>query len=154
MIIPANFNFALTVFSLVTLLSCDTLNRNHELENLNWLEGVWRSQDGGELGEVWKRKELALLGKGMEITGTDTTYFESMEINKSGNDINMTILVSQSGKPVVFKLNRSFVDTFRFENPSHDFPKEISYIRMNDNQLRIILRGEGKEIEFNLNRVD
>jgi hypothetical protein len=122
-----------------------------DFNKLSWLEGTWtrtNAKPGRSGTERWTRAEgNILMGWGVSMKGTDTSFVEKLKIVIKSGDIYYVSDVPENPKPVDFKL--TFVDgnSFVCENPAHDFPKKIAYYR-DGNNLRAVISGDGKEIEY------
>jgi hypothetical protein len=59
--------------------------------------------------------------------------------------------VPENKEPVYFKLTTITDHSFTCENPQHDFPKTISYIK-DGIKLKATISGNGKSIEYLFDR--
>jgi Domain of unknown function (DUF6265) len=114
------------VLSLLLVSSCVTAN---ERPDLNWLAGVWCSQDAGEsIEEHWLAERGGLmLGVNRTVTPKGAS-FEFLRIEFTGKAVRF---VAQPGgaPPTRFELISATANAVTFANPQHDFPKRIRYAR-------------------------
>lgn len=82
------------------------------------------------------------------MKGADTTFVEKLTIVIKSGNLYYVSDVPENPKPVDFKI--TFVDekSFVCENPAHDFPKKIAYNKDGSNNLRAVISGDGKEVEY------
>jgi len=95
------------------------------------LTGSWVMNTArGQTLETWKSSEPNVLTcKTYRITRQDTVLSESIQIVRSGKEINYVSKVTgqNEGASVKFRMTSSANNRFVFENNSHDFPKRIVY---------------------------
>lgn len=122
-----------------------------DLKKLSWLEGKWErtnTKPGKKGFEIWTNVSATeWKGKGVSLTGTDTTFIERLKlIVKEGTPFYVAD-VPENQKQILFRFTE-FTDTgFVCENPEHDFPKKISYQKEGD-KLKAVISGDGKSIEY------
>lgn len=107
-----------------------------EIENLDWLAGCWRSEDGDRTSEeCWTASGgRMLLGVHRDV-GPRGAAFEFLRIAEDGETV--SYFASPSGRPpVAFQLVESGERRVVFENPDHDFPQRLVYWREGKNRLR------------------
>ena len=101
------------------------------MDKLVWLIGLWQDSANVNQWEEWELTETGLKSQGMFIKGNDTTLFESLKIEQRGENIFMVADVKENAAPVEFKVTKLRSDLVLFENPRHDFPKQILYQLVN-----------------------
>lgn len=118
------------------------------ISDLAWLEGTWRGRIGArdfetrytgpEGGVVLSASKYSTNGK---PAGFEFERFEE----KNGH---VVLIPYPDGKesPATFRLTDFDQKTRRavFENPKHDFPTKISYQRVAEDSLTILVSGPGK----------
>jgi len=132
------------------------------IEKINWLNGKWQNASPqGTAIEAWEKlNDSTMTGKSYFIKGTDTLPAESISIQQKGADLFYipTVMDQNGGKPVTFKLTSSVNDQWVFENPEHDFPQKITYIRQPDGTLLAEIsgqiNGEQKSQKFPMTRAN
>jgi len=138
------------------VISCTDSNENessdnnlasyNELEKVNWLIGEWANHsDNGVFTETWTRENDSLLvGVSFFIVGADTVFSENITLEQHGSELFYIPVISEQndGQPVKFKLTSSNEMKFIFENPSHDFPQQISYTKISNDSLVAEISGK------------
>ena len=103
-----------------------------------------------------KLNATTLGGVGYSFERKDTTFTETLRIEQIGNDIFYIAEVPHNPGPVRFKLMRLDECSAVFENPEHDFPNRIIYIRQGEDSLHVRIEGmgetEGKKADFSFVR--
>lgn len=122
-----------------------------DFKKLQWLIGEWNRTNvkQGRTGiEKWvTSSEFELQGWGISLKGTDTTFIEKTKLVIKDNDIYYVADVPENKEPVYFKLTNITDNAFACENPAHDFPKKITYLR-DGNILKATISGNGKSIDY------
>ncbi len=120
-------------------------------ENFDWLLGEWqRSNDkeGKQTYETWtKTSNTEYAGHGFTLKQQDTTFQENMSLVKHGDTWQLEVAGAGNPKPVVFKLTKIAENNFTCENPEHDFPTKIEYMR-NGDQINAAIFGGDQRIPF------
>ena len=132
--------------------------RAASLEELGWLSGCWRADDGKrQINEQWmKPAGNTILGMRHTVVNGKTREHEFIRIVQEDNGDIFFVATPSGQKEARFKLMNVTEREARFENPEHDFPQRIIYRRDGDNLLgRIEGTSKGKEraVEFPLKRV-
>lgn len=124
------------------------------IDNFCWLAGQWEGIHGsGIYHEEWKPgTENDLTGRAYFVNKGELKNEEKLRIHSDGKDLFYTAIVNHNPGPVSFKLTESDDEHFVFENPGHDFPKKITYIKKSGNELRAIIEAGESKVEFNLRR--
>jgi len=82
--------------------------------------------------EEWAISESnELTGRAYLIKGGELTDNEKLKIHTIENEVYYTADVSHNPEPVSFKLTECSDTIFIFENLLHDFPKKITYEKIN-----------------------
>jgi hypothetical protein len=101
--------------------------------DLSWMEGHWRSEADGRVSEeIWTNGEGGLyLGVNRTISGGQASGFEFLRII---NTDERTAYCAQpgGGEAVCFDRVEGGAHAVTFENPEHDFPQRITYVRDGD----------------------
>jgi hypothetical protein len=100
--------------------------------DLSWLAGHWRSEADGRISEeLWTAPEGGImLGLGRTIRGGRASGFEFLMISLEGE---AAYHAQPGGRPPVrFALAEHGPERAVFENPGHDFPQRIAYVRDGD----------------------
>jgi hypothetical protein len=114
------------------------------IESLSWMAGAWTGKMGrASIEEHW----IAPAGKTMmavsrTVVGDRTVAFEFLRIEQRPDAI-VYIAQPGGGPPTEFRLTASTATSATFENPQHDNPKVIRY--MKDGEGTLIAEIEGDE---------
>ena len=124
------------------------------IEKLSWVIGRWENVNGDKgVGERWvKLNATTLGGVGYSFERQDTTFTETLRIEQINSDIFYVADVPHNPGPVRFKLVQFDEHSAVFENPKHDFPNRIIYIRQGKDSLHVRIEGmgetEGRKADF------
>ncbi len=122
-----------------------------ETPNLEALAGTWHrtnSKPGNSGIEVWtKVSDVLWHGIGTTLRGTDTVFVEKLKIVVNSEGIFYVADVPENKLEVYFAFTKLTENEFVCENPSHDFPKKITY-QFTGNTLRAEVSGNGKVISY------
>jgi hypothetical protein len=116
------------------------------LQQLEWMLGNWQYvTPEGTFVEHWQKNEQGFSGHGWYIVNEDTLFQETLSVTvKNGGIYYIAQVAGQNAdKPVEFMLtglSRQLV----FENPSHDFPKKITYSYHDDDHITATIEGVEK----------
>lgn len=134
------------LFSIITLL---TVNLTFGQSSIPYfLQGTWKIENK-EIYEHWdKLDSLILKGFSYILKDGQMVISEYLDIYKKNNKTiyTATVLNQNQGKGIDFQLTKSD-SLFTFENPSHDFPKKISYKKLSDNEIFVHV-SDGKQKGF------
>lgn len=126
------------------------------IADLDWIIGTRSTpQDNMLIYESWSKTNDELLsGKSYYTENSDTMLLETIEIKQRDNEIYYCPAVSNQneGKAIEFKLTSKNPNELIFENPEHDFPKKIVYIKEGDN-INAWIEGDGKKVSFYMNNI-
>ena len=119
--------------------------------------GRWQTASSPNVsGEYWmKKNDSTWAGTGYYIKGTDTVITETVELKANGKDIFYipTAKGQNNELPVQFRMTSFSKGIFIFENPAHDFPKQIVYDFSVKGKVHAYVDGGGKPIHFYYFRV-
>jgi hypothetical protein len=121
-----------------------------------WLAGCWAGErDGERFHERWIVGDAStLLAVAHTTKNGKMTAFEFLRVVvRNGHPV----YIAQPGgaAPTEFAATSAVGDRVVFENPSHDFPKRIIYVRGGDDRLTASIDGggaSGGRIEFAMAR--
>lgn len=131
---------------------------NLQMSKLDWIAGCWKGGDQAtQTEEQWtKLAGGTMLGLSRTIKDGQTASYEFLQIREKGGDI-FYVAQPNGGAAVPFKLVKLNANVAIFENPDHDFPQRIIYLRSIDGSLLAAIEGEEKgkpkRIEFPMTRV-
>jgi len=117
------------------------------IDQLRWIEGVWLDSTTFSFRnptvsfmEEWKYYPDSISGKGFSIKENDTTIMQALcirEINGVINYVARPVGEAILGFPLTFLSENEAV----FENPVHEFPQKIRYLKTSDDSLQVIISG-------------
>lgn len=101
------------------------------LAALEWLQGCWSGQsDGRYIDEQWMEpRGGSMLGMSRTVTiGGDMVAYELAVIRSEGSGV--VYEARPAGQPAhVFRMTTLSRNVVTFEDPAHDFPQRIGYLR-------------------------
>ena len=140
----------------LSLTSCYNPSSSDIMSDLIALDGEWESYKGVKFNENWRVLDnYHLQGEGFSLNGSDTAFFESLNIIREGDSIYYSVSFSEENSAVAFSLTEATKNTWTFINPENDFPSIIVYQIEKDSLLTVTIsniRGN-KEQFFYLKKV-
>ena len=122
-----------------------------DFKKLEWLEGTWtrtNNTPGGSAHEKWQKiSSSEWSGMGVNMSSGDTAFVEKLKLVIKDDNIYYVADIVENRVPVYFKLTSITNDGFVCENPDHDFPKKISYLKDGE-KLAATISGNGKSIDY------
>lgn len=105
----------------------------------NWLTGAWiYKKDNLRLEEHWEKTGKGKWeGKTFSFVNGQRMLTELMWLSQKGEDYTYTIRDLQTNKKIKFELVEKQGNTWIFQNPTYDFPKQIIYAKISDKQVNI-----------------
>src|SRR5437870_3846932 len=130
------FRLALAVLA----LSANSLSAQQttptRITSLSWLAGEWSGSRGAvTFEERWTPAAGGvMLGNGRTIKGEQMVEFEFLRIIE--RDGKLVYVAQPNGAPPTdFVMSATADKSITFENPTHDFPKQIRYTLRDDGKL-------------------
>ncbi|MBL7767288.1 MAG: hypothetical protein JNJ58_14405 [Chitinophagaceae bacterium] len=150
------FAVILSLTLLLAFSACSELKSPSAIEQAHWLEGQWEHRSPDEYSvEIWKRMNDTLMqAENFMLAGKDTMFRESILLQQIGKDVFYCPHVSNQNHDSIirFKLIMAQGDSLVFENPQHDFPQRICYVRVTKDSLLASIsgkdQGQERRIEF------
>lgn len=104
------------------------------VDDLAWLAGDWvREADGRWTEESWTApRGGVMLGHSRSGRGDALREFEFLRIVAGADGVPAYIAQPGGRAPVAFALVRRDGTSVTFENPAHDYPQRIHYVRDGD----------------------
>ena len=129
-----------------------------DITELSWMTGSWQTAAGGraQIEEHWTQAAAgSMMGMSRTISGSKTVEFEYLRIEQREDAIYYVAQPKGRCPATDFKLTRVSESEAVFENPSHDFPKRISYKKTGDDSLTASIDGgEGtRQMTFSFRRM-
>ena len=84
----------------------------------------------------------------------DTVFVERLQIAADGTSVRYIVNVEHHPAPVKFVLVNSDQNKWVFENPLHDFPNTIAYIREGPAHMTCVIEGNGRSRAFHFEKVE
>jgi hypothetical protein len=112
------------------------------LQQLAWLPGEWTGTKGrASIEERWTPAAGgAMLAVSRTIANDRLAAFEFLRIVE--RDGGLVYIAQPNGRPPTeFVLTKIEAGSATFENPSHDFPQTIRYVRREDGSLEATISG-------------
>jgi len=142
---------------LAVIIGCGLKNillAQHAIEDfkkLDWLEGTWmriNNKPGRSAHEKWQKiSSSEWSGMGVNMSSGVTAFVEKLKLVIKDDNIYYVADIVENRVPVYFKLTSITNDGFVCENPDHDFPKKISYLKDGE-KLAATISGNGKSIDY------
>ena len=115
------------------------------IDRLSWMVGDWTGTMGrASIEEHWiPAAGKTMLGLGRTVAGERTVAFEFLRIEQRPDGL---VYVAQPGgrPPTEFRLTKAEGQAVTFENPQHDNPKIIRYMKEGDATLVAEIDGDEK----------
>ncbi|HST35527.1 MAG TPA: DUF6265 family protein [Allosphingosinicella sp.] len=115
------------------------------VEAVGWLAGRWATQDGERwTEEMWSAPRGGLmLGASRAGRGDAVREFEFLRLQAGADGVLAYIAQPGGGPAVSFPLAAREGTSITFENPAHDFPQRIRYVRDGDSLTATISKMDG-----------
>lgn len=143
---------------LLALAACTAKPAPTAGQQLGWLQGGWRDvQDDTTTIEQWSlQPDGSLLGSGRVLVGELIGFAETLAIVSTPKGLVYTAWPAGQS-PVQFSQGRVAEYTVTFENPTHDFPRTITYTRTDATHLEVkavgVTEGKPREESWTLERL-
>ena len=117
------------------------------LQDLAWLAGHWRIEQGDRLvDEQWMAPAGGLMmGMARNVQGGKVREYEFTLLRQEPNGDILYIASPSKQSETAFRLTSLRNGEAVFENPEHDFPKKIVYARQPDGSLLAAIEGPGRD---------
>ncbi len=116
-------------------------------QEFSWLVGTWQ-EEGKPSFEIWKENKESLSAESYKMKDGNKSVTEEIKLIKKGNDFYYVPDVAGPQGPVEFKITSYGKDNFTAENPAHDFPKKISYEKIDNIHLKATIGDANKTISY------
>ena len=136
---------SLAVSLLLFLSACSDATFG-SIEEMTWLEGSWQTVSSATemtTREVWNVDGQAVQGEGSVIRNGETGFVEKLTLKMIGDTLTYIADVPENSSPIHFKLTTKSAQSWTFENPTHDFPKSIQYIK-NGEGFEAVVSGDDR----------
>jgi len=123
--------------------------------NIEFLIGTWKVE-GKQKYETWSIDDHGnLYGEGFKWVNDEKVLLETLAIIKKDGELvyQATVPDQNEGRTIDFVSNKSTANSLSFENPTHDFPTQIVYQKVNENRLFVEVSGQdGDGFSFYMDR--
>ena len=144
-------NIFLAVLVAFIATACNN-NRNkstYTLKQISWIVGDWTmSINGYTFHETWEQtSDTVLAGKGILLDSIGNKVFNEELFITLHNDTlwyQPTVSNQNDQKQISFKVTHLAKDSVVFENPQHDFPQVITYVKTSDTSIHAFVSGYSK----------
>lgn len=139
-------NKKLSLIIAIVLIS-SSLSAQKTIEDLYFLLGTWKVENKASY-ENWKMVgKTEIKGFAYKLVGNDQQITETLIIKLKDKQIiyEATVPNQNEGKSIEFVLKSPLENYYSFENPSHDFPKKIQYIKKSDSKIFVKVMGDKDE---------
>ena len=123
------------------------------IDRVAWLTGCWRMDAAGRVvEEQWMApRGHAMLNMGRTVRGDSLADYELVVLRERGSQL--AYEAHPAGQPSAVFLSREVSDSsVVFENPEHDFPQRVGYLRVGADSLLAWIEGtrngKSRRIEF------
>ena len=129
----------------------------HTINDVAWIAGCWSSAAGGrQIDEQWmKPAGGSMLGISRTVAKGRTVATEFIQMREEAEGLFYIALPSGQSE-ARFKLVAAGEGSVRFENPAHDFPQVITYVRQADGslvaQISGTMNGQARAIDYPMQR--
>lgn len=142
------------IFISIIFFSCSNSVKMGSIKSISWLEGNWvneKSNSGVLTKEQWKLVGQEMTGTGLVIKNKDTTFVENLSLMMINDTLSYVADVPENEEKTIFKLTSDKNDSWKFENPGHDFPKTIVYVK-NKEGFEAVVSGGDRSFKLNFKR--
>ncbi len=106
-------------------------NKVTSIADLNGMAGCWERKDAAKkllVSEQWMSPAgTSIFGMGRTVKSGKTVDYEFMRIEQRDDGIYFVAQPKANAEETAFKLIRSTLNEFVFENKEHDFPQRVIY---------------------------
>ncbi|MDQ3071578.1 MAG: DUF6265 family protein [Acidobacteriota bacterium] len=148
----------MTLFTaLAVSLAPQAAPARHTINDVAWIAGCWTSSSGGrQVDEQWmKPAGGTMLGISRTVAKGRTVATEFIQLREEADGLYYIALPSGQSE-ARFKLVAASEGSARFENPAHDFPQVITYVRQPDGslvaQISGTVNGKARAIDYPMQR--
>lgn len=130
----------------ITIAACNTKPANHPIKHIAWIAGNWEmSINNYTFRETWEAtSDSSYKGAGVLLDSVGNTVFNEELYIVERNDTlwyQPTVSNQNNQQEVSFKMSYTSADSVVFENPVHDFPQIITYVKTSDTSMHAFVSG-------------
>src|SRR5215467_2425014 len=140
------------MISITLLLAALAAGNAATIDQVAWLQGCWQMDAGARVvEEQWMApRGGVMLSMGRTVREGKLIEYESVVLREQ--DGKLAYEAHPSGQPsAVFMSTTIDASTVVFENPTHDYPQRVGYVRNGDSLLAWIdgtANGKSRRVEF------
>jgi hypothetical protein len=113
------------------------------VDELGWMSGHWQTADGST-EEAWTAPRGGMmLGVGRTIRDGAVREYEFLRLQVGADGVPVYWGSPNGAPPAGFRLTASGPSRATFDNPAHDFPQRIIYVRDGDTMVATISAIDG-----------
>lgn len=116
------------------------------VSDLAWMSGHWEAQaaNGRWTEESWSApRGGVMLGYSRSGAGDAVREFEFLRLQAGADGVPAYLAQAGGRQPVAFRLTAREGTSATFDNPAHDFPQRIRYVRTGDTMVATISALDG-----------
>jgi len=148
-----------TLLLLAMLVPC--LGGAQTRNDFMWLLGRWEiSGEPVVQTETWTVGSDSLLrGRGLSVRGRDTLFHEEIVLEIGDGEVFYVVKAygQNQNEAVKFRMMEAGPERYVFENPQHDFPSRIVYVRKDADHLEAYIEGmqegQSQRVDFPMKRM-
>ena len=126
---------------------------NCQVQEFSWLIGKWKEKSSSTF-ESWKIVGQNLEAVSFQISATgEKKITEEIKLLKKETKFFFVPDVAGDQGPVFFEITNYDGSSFLAENPTHDFPKKISYKKIDETHLQASIQDDTKVIIFHFEKI-
>ncbi len=128
-------------------------NANSQAQEFSWLIGTWKEKSSSTF-ESWKiaGQNLEAVSFQLSATGEKSITEEIKFVKKEGKFFYVPDVEGDQG-PIYFEITKYDGKSFVAENPTHDFPKKITYRKIGETHLQASIQDDTKVITFHFEKI-
>ncbi len=120
-------------------------NAGHGMNKVRWLEGLWENKTPrGTIYEEWQiLNDTEMTAKNYVLNESDTIVLEELRMVSVEDQLHYISKVRNQNQGRAITFTQSFLSEIEmiFENPNHDFPQQIKYVKINQDSLVASIHG-------------
>lgn len=129
----------------LALLLMGQAPQQQRVTDLAWMSGRWvAEQEGRWTEEHWSAPRAGtMMGYSWTGEGTNISAYEYLRIQSGEDDEIVYLALPNGGTGAGFYVSQMAGTSATFENPTHDFPQRIRYVRNGDVMVATISKMDG-----------
>lgn len=120
--------------------SCSNSNKT----SFDVFEGTWKVE-GKNQYETWtKNSDDEIVGFSYSLEQNKKNIWEELSIKRIGEEwfYEARVKAQNEGQSISFKFDKENTKAYAFENPEHDFPKQIIYKLVSPETMEVFVLGD------------